>query len=299
LPILKCHNNPLHEGEYAKIWRADDIGDIELLHARYIDYSFARHTHEGMAVGVIEEGAESFYYRGAIHTAPAGQIVVFNPGEAHTGQGADEHGWRFRIFYLDATLLQRAAAELVGRPGDIPFFAQPTISDHKSAAMLRKLHMSLEEGGSTLERQSIFLCTFAHLVEMHADHRPVERTVGNERSVVRIVREYLENHYTENVSLEDIARVSGLSSYHLIRVFRSETGLPPHAYLEQVRINRARRLLRNGASIADVAFLTGFTDQSHFSRHFKKMTGVTPGLYQHTARTYKTFLVPKVQTVTR
>jgi AraC-like DNA-binding protein len=296
---VKCHNNPLHDGEYAKIWRADDIGDIELLHARYIEYSFARHTHEGAAVGVIEEGAESFYYRGANHTAPKGQIVVFNPSEAHTGQGADERGWRFRIFYLDSALLQAAAAELLGRPSDIPFFAQPTIDDPEAAAMLRDLHMSLEAGGSVLERQSKFVWTFANLVQRHADNRPVQRALGNEKTVVRTVREYLENHFAENVSLDEITALSGLSSYHLIRVFRSETGLPPHAYLEQVRINRARQLLRVGASIADVAFLTGFSDQSHFTRHFKKMTGVTPGQYQQTAITYKTTLPPKLHTDTR
>ncbi len=296
---MKCHDNPLTEGEYAKIWRADDIGDIELLHARYINYSFARHTHEGAAVGVIEEGAESFYYRGAIHTAPVGQIVVFNPSEAHTGHGADERGWRFRIFYLDSRLLQHAAAELTGRPSDVPFFAQPTINDPEAAAMLRNLHMSLEAGGSELERQSKFVWAFANLVERHADDRPLERAMGNEKSVVRLVREYLENHFAENVSLDEITTFSGLSSYHLIRVFRSEIGLPPHAYLEQVRVNRARQFLRSGASIAEVAFLTGFADQSHFTRHFKKMTGVTPGQYQRTAITYKTIVPPKGQTNTR
>ncbi len=296
---MECHNNPLHQGECAKIWRADDIGDIELLHARYIHYSFARHTHEGAAVGVIEEGAESFYYRGAIHTAPVGRIVVFNPSEAHTGQGADERGWRFRMFYLDSRLLQQAAAELTGRPTDIPFFAEPIISDPETASMLRSLHMSLDGSGTALERQSKFIWTFANLVKRHADARPVERPLGNEKSVVATVRDYLEKHYRENVSLNEIATVSGLSSYHLIRVFRAETGLPPHAYLEQVRINRARHRLRNGDSIADVAFLTGFADQSHFSRHFKKMTGVTPGQYQRTAITYKTTLLPKMQTQVR
>jgi AraC-like DNA-binding protein len=293
---MECHNNPLHQGECAKIWRADDIGDIELLHARYIAYSFARHTNEGAAVGVIEEGAESFYYRGAIHTAPVGQIIVFNPNEAHTGQGADKRGWRFRMFYMDSSLLQQAAAELAGKPRDIPFFAQPTINDPELAAMLRNLHMSLEAGGTALERQSKFIWTFAHMAQRHADDPSVERRLGSEKAVVKKIRQYLEDRHTENVSLDELTTFSGLSSYHLIRIFRAETGLPPHAYLEQVRINRARQFLRSGAAIADVAVLTGFNDQSHFSRHFKKMTGVTPGQYQRTAITYKTMLVPKVQT---
>jgi|SRR5271170_956327 len=288
---MDCHNNPLHQGEYAKIWRADDLGDIELLHARYLTYSFAKHTHEGAAVGVIEAGAESFYYRGAVHTAPAGQIIIFNPNEAHTGQGADERGWRFRIFYLDSALLKKAAAELSGKRRDIPFFSSPTIDDPQLASLLRNLHVSLEVGGTALERESKFLWTFAQLAKRHADDPSIERVMGDEKTVVRTVRQYLEDHYTENVSLEDLARVAGLSAYHLLRVFRSETGLPPHAFLEQVRVNRAREFLRAGSSIADVTFKTGFSDQSHLSRHFKRMTGVTPGQYQKTARSYKTTLL--------
>lgn len=289
---MDCHQNPLDRGERAKIWRADDLGDIELLHARYIAYSFARHTHEGTAVGVIEDGAESFYCRGVMHTAPTGEIVVFNPDEAHTGQGADKRGWRFRMFYLDSNLLQQANAELSGKPGGVPFFAQPTIRDPEMALILRNLHISLEMGGTALARQSKFIWTFAQLAHRHADSLSVEKPLGNEKEVVKRIRQYLEEHYSENVSLDELTALSGLSSYHLIRVFRGETGLPPHAHLEQIRVNRGRQFLRGGMAIAEVAFLTGFTDQSHFSRHFKKMTGVTPGQYQQTAITYKTTLLP-------
>ena len=180
---MDCHNNPLHQGECAKIWRADDLGDIELLHARYITYSFAKHTHEGAAIGVIESGAESFYYRGAFHTAPMGQVVAFNANEAHTGEGADQHGWRFRMFYLDSSLLKKAAGELSGKPRDIPFFTDPIIKNPETAAMLRSLHMSLEEDGAALERESRFLWTFAEVAKRHADDPSVEKPLGDERSV--------------------------------------------------------------------------------------------------------------------
>lgn len=292
---MECHNNPLHQGECAKIWRADDLGDIELLHARYITYSFAKHTHEGLAIGVIESGAESFFYRGAFHTAATGQVVAFNANEAHTGEGADEHGWRFRMFYLDSSLLKQAAQEFAGKTRDVPIFASPVINDAETAAMLRNLHISLEEGGAALERESKFLWTFARVTKRHTDDLSAEKRLGDERCVIRRVRQYLRDHYTENVTLEDLVTESGLSAYHLIRVFRAQVGLPPHAYLEQIRINRARQFLRAGRPIADVAFMTGFTDQSHFSRHFKKMTGVTPGQYRNTAITYKTSISRAMQ----
>lgn len=143
--------------EETKLWRAGDIGDVELLHAKYATYAFARHTHEGVAIGVIEDGAESFWYHGANHVATRRNIVVFNPGEVRTGQGADERGWTFRNFYMDARLLQRAASETAGRPKDIPFFRDPIIRDSQMIKLLHSLHVTLESNASTLERQSLFI----------------------------------------------------------------------------------------------------------------------------------------------
>ena len=292
---MECRNQPLSDGESSKIWRADDLGDVELLDARYISYSFAKHTHEGAAIGVIEEGAESFVYRWTKHVAPAGRIVVFNPNEAHTGQGFDETGWRFRMFYLDARLLQQAVSQMTEQHRDIPFFSSPTLYDPSLAAMLSDLHLSLCSGSSLLERQSKFLCTFAELARRHADARPKARPLT--RETVKLIRDYLIEHSTENVSLNELAKLSNLSSFHLLRVFSSEIGLPPHAFLEQVRVNRARRLMQQGMTLSEVAFATGFTDQSHFTRHFKKMAGTTPGQYQKSARTYKTFSIEGAQTL--
>jgi AraC-like DNA-binding protein len=283
--------------EKTKLWRAGDIGDVELLHAKYVKYAFARHIHEGVAIGVIEDGAESFWYHGANHVAPRGSIVVFNPGEVHTGQGADERGWTFRIFYMDARLLQRAASETAGRLKDIPFFRDPIIRDSQMVKRLHSLHVTLESNASTLERQSLFIWTFAQLVQKHADDRPVERSIGTDRNAVKRIREYLEDRYQQNVSLDELTRLVGIGPYALIRAFRAEVGLPPHAFLNQIRIDRARHLLRRGDSLADAAFSTGFVDQSHFTKHFKKLVGVTPGNYRaHSDSGAPKAYLPKLRT---
>jgi AraC-like DNA-binding protein len=246
-----------------------------------VTYAFARHTHEGVAIGVIEDGAESFWYHGANHVATRGDIVVFNPGEVHTGQGADERGWTFRIFYMDARLLQRAAPETAGRAKDIPFFRQPIIRDSRLARLLHSLHMTLETNASWLERQSRFIWAFGQLVQKHADDRAIERSFGSYGNAVRRIREYLEDRYQQNVSLDELARLVNMSPYALIRAFRARVGFPPHAFLNQIRIDQARHFLRRGDSLAEAAFSTGFVDQSHFTRHFKKLVGVTPGHYRN------------------
>ncbi|MDY6953262.1 MAG: AraC family transcriptional regulator, partial [Thermodesulfobacteriota bacterium] len=114
----------------------------------------------------------------------------------------------------------------------------------------------------------------------HADAPPPLGTVGRERKRVKRAREYMEAHFHEDISLHQLASLAHLSPFHFVRVFRKELGLPPHAYLTQVRVNRAKALLAKGSKIADTAFDTGFADQSHLTRHFKRITGVTPGQYR-------------------
>ncbi|MGE5598408.1 MAG: AraC family ligand binding domain-containing protein, partial [Bacteroidota bacterium] len=94
--------------ERAKFWRDTTLGGLELLRASYITHAFAPHTHEGFAIGVIEAGAEGFSYRRSYHVAPAGTMVVINPGERHTGEAAARTGWTYRMLYPEARLLQRA-----------------------------------------------------------------------------------------------------------------------------------------------------------------------------------------------
>jgi AraC-like DNA-binding protein len=266
--------------ERAKFWHAHELGKLELLHATYITHTFARHIHEGFAIGIIEQGAESFYYRGSNYVAAAGSVVVINPGEVHTGQATTENGWTYRMLYPEVALVQRAMVEVTGQPTAIPDFPEPVIPDETIAQHIRQLHLTLEDpAATTLERESRFVSTLVQLINAHAMPSTNLRPTGEEHQAVRQVREYLEAHYAENVLLEQLAAITHLSPFHLLRAFRAETGLPPHAYLIQVRVERAKVLLAQGWPAAQVAFETGFADQSHLTKRFKGIVGVAPGQY--------------------
>jgi AraC-like DNA-binding protein len=265
--------------EKVKFWLAQDLNNLELLRAKYITHTFSRHTHDGYAIGIIERGAETFYYRGGIHTAPAGSIVVINPGEIHTGQATDETGWTYRMLYPTADLVQRAAAEVQGRWRNIPDFPQPVIRDKYLVNLIRQLHIVLEQSTSTLERETHFISTLAQMIARHADGRPRFREALIGHQAVKQAREYLDAHFTENVTLAQLTAITGLSPFHLTRTFREIVGLPPHLYLTQVRVERAKTLLSQGWPLTHVAMETGFFDQSHFTKRFKRIVGVTPGQY--------------------
>jgi transcriptional regulator GlxA family with amidase domain len=94
---------------------------------------------------------------------------------------------------------------------------------------------------------------------------------------IRRVLEFIEQNFARPITLAELASLCGLSLCRFVTVFRSQVGIPPHQYLCRTRVRRARALLRQGVPLAAVALDTGFCDQSHLSRHFKRQCGITPG----------------------
>lgn len=266
--------------ETANYWQVNDLEAMELLHARYITHTFDRHVHDGYALGVIEYGTEAFYYRGNRQViAPAGSIVAVNPGEIHTGYALEAVGWQYRMFYPSITLMQRIAEELTETKWDTPCFADPVIGDKELASMLHSLHQILQFSTSLMERQTYIREVFGTMLIRYAGNAISPSQIGYERHVVKVVRDYLEAHLQENTSLDDLANLVGFSPYYLLRLFRKQTGMPPHTYRSYLRLNKAKASLAQGADIADIAQQLGYTDQSHFTRRFKGAVGVSPGEY--------------------
>jgi AraC-like DNA-binding protein len=119
------------------------------------------------------------------------------------------------------------------------------------------------------------------MISRHADRKAGTPAARGAHGAVTTSLEYLDSRFTENVTLSELSRAAGLSEFHLLRIFRAAVGLPPHAYLIQKRIDHARQLLSQGLPITRVSLDTGFADQSHFTRAFTKIVGVTPGRYRH------------------
>ena len=274
----------MNKASKTKLWRISDLGDLELLRAENVTQAFPKHTHERYAVGVLERGALGFFYRGENVVAASGDVNLCVPGEVHTGQPAAPEGWSYRMFYLDALMLQNVATEIAARPRELPFFQSGVLHDDALARQLYGVHCRLETSASRLEQETLLLDVLAQLVSRHADDPPRVVATGREPRAVTQVKSYLERHYAEAVSLGQLAQVTQLSRYHLVRVFSETVGVPPHAYLRQVRVGRAKELLASGQTPAEVALATGFTDQSHLTRWFKRLWGYTPGQYQGSSR---------------
>ena len=253
--------------------------DIGLLHAYYIQHAYPRHSHDYYVISLIEHGRQSFTHKGTKYLTPAGGIILINPGEVHTGEAADEHGFELRSIYPTTALMNTAVHELIGRHHPMPVFKDVRVDHAWATQSILALHKSLSGETDALETESRLIWTLAELIKRYANVPYIDSQLGEEKLPVQRARIYIEEHFREGISLNELAQHVALSPYYLLRVFRSEVGMPPYAYLESVRIGYAQRLIDSGMSLADVAVEAGFSSQSHMTNRFKRILGATPGQY--------------------
>ena len=265
--------------QWVRIYRLGTPYAGEIVHAQYVQHRFARHAHEHLVIALVEKGVQQYTYQGSVHRTPAGQIFFVDGGEPHTGEPATGDGYLYRTLCLDPRVFTELAREVTGRE-ELPHFRSAVVTDRELFTRLLELHRAVANGAPTLDRESFLLTIVQHLTRTHVEQRRPSLQVGKEDSVVRQVREYLEAHYADDISLAQLGSLTSRSSFHLARAFSKSLGLPPHAYLESIRVAHAREFLRSGMSVVDTALSVGYTDQSHFTHRFRRHTGMTPGQYR-------------------
>jgi len=237
--------------------------------------------HEEYAVGVIENGAMGFRYRGADLVAARGAVNLVVPGEVHDGHAAADEGWAYRMFYLSPEILFRAAAEINVKAVQ-PHFREGVIDDSLLAREIMQVHLTFSENSaSILEKEILLLRLLINWISRHADDRKSWPDTGSEHRAVSLAREFMEECFAEDINLEQLAELGSLSHFYFVRVFEKELGITPYAYLMQTRVNRAKSMLSTSLRLADIAARCGFYDQSHLTRQFRNQFGITPGKYRN------------------
>jgi AraC-like DNA-binding protein len=269
----------LSSRDQVAFWRDPRWSDLECLHATFVQHAYAQHTHDTFVIGVIESGVECYRLKGNSYRAVAGDVCVVNPGEPHDGSPGDT-GYRYRMFYPDAALMSDLQTEVTERaPGEV-HFRDPLFQDPAVYRLLSGAHAAMESAVTHLERDTAFLEAATLLIRRYAERRAPEIRIGSEAEAVARVCDYAEDHIGDELDLERLAALAGFSRYRLIRSFRRERGMTPHAWVTGRRVARARGLLAAGERPAEVAVACGFYDQAHLTRHFKGITGVTPARYR-------------------
>lgn len=264
----------------AKIWRVPQLKDLELLKATSVNHVYARHWHETFVIEVVESGENGFYCEGRTYEALAGSIIVIDPFQVHTGYPLGHVPLTYRSMYPAPEILRDLTSGISDGFTGVPHFSNPVITDPALAKKIADLHRTLEASCDLLEIESMFVSVISNFISKYSTEKVFAEPIQNENAGVRRTRDYLREHYSAGITLGTLADISGLSSFHLLRSFRKAYGLPPFAFLMNLRIERAKQLLRRGRSISEVAQEIGFYDQSHLNRHFVRIAGVTPGRYR-------------------
>lgn len=273
--------SPSEASEWTRYYRLRAVSGVTALHARFVAHRYPRHAHEYSVIGLIEHGVQSYSYRGSRHITPEGRIFVVNPEEPHTGEPASPSGYVYRTLYLDKAFLARALGELRGAVCRSAYITDAVLDDAALARSLSAFHQTLELGAPALEQEALLLKVLVLLFTRYADTDAACRAppAGREAGPVAMACDYMEAHFAQDISLSDLAQIARLSPWYFARVFEKTTGLPPHTYLEGVRLRKACALLDRGETIAGAAFSAGYADQSHLTKRFRRFLGITPRQY--------------------
>ena len=241
-----------------------------------------KHSHDEYQLGLSFNCQGEYYYRGSYNPIPVGSLSIIHSGEVHSPSQRTSLPTpaTFLMMHVDPNLFKTIASEIASKEVTFPFFPQVSIRDRQIIGLFQNLSFPRNEKITKLERDSLLLDLFSSLIIRHAQERPSIKLLRKVKPAIARVRDFLQCHYANNLSLEELANIAGLSRYYLSRSFSREMGISLSAYQMQIRIDRAKKLLVQGKPIAIIASETGFYDQSHFASHFKRLVGTTPGNYK-------------------
>ncbi|WP_257455127.1 helix-turn-helix domain-containing protein [Archangium lipolyticum] len=237
-----------------------------------------RSVKERFSVTLTYSGRAEWCSRGRVWSTTPGTLDLKQIGQVHRDLRREGPS-RFQVISFDEALVTEAR-EALGHPASSHLRRVQFEREQPMAAPFVRLHALLGEDrvepSNTLELQTALTEALSALATCFGDTDEPERRA---RGPVRRAREALHDALEQGITLEALARLAGLDKFHLCRAFREEVGMPPYAYLTHLRISRAMGLLTQGLTPSEVALRVGLYDQSQLNRHFKRITGLTPGQF--------------------
>lgn len=266
-------------------WRHPGLTGLGLLKARFTNHRYALHTHSTYVVALVTAGCERLRVGRRQVVAPAGHLILVNPEECHDGEPGAEGGWAYRTIYPSADPIADVAREL--GDGHLPMFRRSLVEDAEAARAFAAAHRDAEAGGEAIAAEASMLSALRLLLARHADPVRSAREPVSGHDARRRVAGYvalIERRLDAGaVSLAALAQAVGVTRFQVVRDMKRETGLTPGALVRTLRLRRAASLIDDGHALGAAAAAAGFADQSHLTRTFRAVLGVTPKAYQRSA----------------
>ena len=282
--ILKMSRRPIH-----RFWRCPALPFVESRCANDSAACYAPHSHATLSLGAVDGGHSVFTRGGHQQRLSRGDVVLIPAGEVHSCNPVDDGLWSYQMLYLDETWVRHVVGEMSDCPESLDSFV---LTELPAEAEPGQVHARLTRLNTCLfghdpdEDKEAELLLFVGDLFGSAENRASGGKTKSVSKHLQDVQTMIEARCVESLSLDEMAATAGMSRYHLVRAFKRALGLTPHAWQLDLRIQRARKLLDDGLSLADTALSLGFSDQSHFQRAFKQRVAATPGEYQNYRRNF-------------
>jgi len=257
-------------------WRPAVAGVAEVFHAQWHDHAYPGHTHDTWTLLVVDDGVIGYDLDRHDHTAVRSGVTLLPPHVVHDGRALTSAGFRKRVVYLEEDVI---APDLVGRAVDAPLLPDGDL--RRAVSLLDRALVARDDLEAESRLALVVERLTAHLVCRAATPAPTVPPAADR--VARLAREVFD---ADPVGTDGVAAVAvslGVTTPHLVRSFARAYGIAPHQYVVGRRLDLARRRLRDGVPASLVATETGFYDQAHLTRHFRRFLGTTPARFQRSA----------------
>jgi len=254
------------------------FGNLGLFRGLYTVQNFRPHFHECYTIIFVDKGVGDYSTSKSNFIMAKDTVLILNPYEVHTGKSVNNKPWSFLTLYIPVDIMKKADAQNENALLT-PFFKENKIHDKELFKMGLAIFPYLVEQSDFEATESALMGFLQNLLNKYS-HDFVEETDLSKRFIIaKKIHDYIHESYDDEVSLSLLSEELHINTYNLIKIFKEYYDLPPHQYLVNLKIEKAKILLLENKSCTEVAYLSGFFDQSHFIRHFKKIVGITPKRY--------------------
>jgi AraC-like DNA-binding protein len=268
---------------HCRIHRLNEFASMEIVDIGGYQQIQPKHFHETFTLGLVTRGSGVFEQNNETYPVFKGSVISTAPGTVHASCATDPGGSRHFVLYPSAQLL---ATILDGTDLSDAYFPNPVIRERQAEVVMQELIVTLLSNDLQLQRETVFSEAVHYLFGRYltVDLGRAASLVAPSARLIARARDYLRENFRDNIALEKLAAIAQCSRFQLIEQFNRQIGMPPHSYQIQLRLQLAQHLLRRGEPIVEVAAECGFFDQSHLTRHFKRLVGLPPSYYRRPNR---------------
>lgn len=234
--------------------------------------NFSKHFHDTYTIGLTHDGLFKSINSNQSSMSYKNSTRIINPGEVHYGNSNE---WKYTNFYPKIELLTQLYEDIFFEK-KIPIFEKHIIDDIQLYNLLLSFFISAYQKDNILLIESNLISALSYLIKNYTYTTKNYQKLFDDKLIIKNSIEYIKDSLDTNITLEELSKITNISKYHFLRVFKNETGITPHQYILTQRIHRAKELALHGEKLSYIATKVGFNDQSHFIRNFRKIYGYSP-----------------------